>query len=101
MPRAISTPGAGTAAVITLAATSGIAYGALSLIASYNALTAVGTLTIAVAGTTIISLDVSGQGAFTWEEDISGEDGEGVVITLSGILLVSGKLNVNYVAVAV
>lgn len=98
MPRVVSTPSAGTAATVALAATPNVSYGVLNIVASYSSLTAVGTFTVVVGGVTVMNLDISGQGPFLIEEDLTADPGDGVVITLSGVLLTNAKLNVNYTA---
>lgn len=98
MPRSVVTPGVGTAAVLTLPATEGMSYGILSIVASYSGLVTGGSLIVAIGGTTKFNVDLNGNSPFIFEEDISGDVGDGMVITLTGVLLATGKLNVNYSA---
>lgn len=90
----------GASAVVTLPATSGVSHGILSIVASYNGLiTNAGNLQVSVGGTVVFNIDFPNGGPFVFEEDISGEPGQAIVVTLTGFVAgLIGKLNVNSVS---
>lgn len=99
MPRATVTSALGGSAVITLPATSNVAYGVFSIGASYNnVLITTGTLTVSVGGTVLYNIDLMDRSPFILNETFAGEANQAIVITLSGLLGFIGKLNVNYTA---
>lgn len=96
--KGIHAPAANTAAIITLAATTGKQHMVLGVQWSYSVSPTGGRLTIVDGSTTIVDLDISGSGPGGFSFSLPGTTNTAMVITLaSGTGSCVGKLSAQYV----